>query len=97
MPCYCDYMESNEAEKECDRIVKLLDSIIFDKAIDTKDYGSGYDDRVYNRSTKEVLDVLTSYLCSVAEHLNPEYIRSNPMLQEWWEKHQEMDSKHQKR
>lgn len=85
MPCNSDYLEANNLEIEASKIVALLDELEGKPIPD--DYGSGYDDRVYNQAID--LDKLTAKLCKRLQKVDvSEYSLE---MQIWWRDHQKAD------
>jgi hypothetical protein len=92
MPCRSDYMQSTDREKELSRVYAFLDEVIVHKPL-PKDFGTGYDARVYNRGlSQEHLDHQTESLCKVCQEIDVS--KCSLELQMWWSKHQKSDAEH---
>lgn len=89
MPCRSDYMEATNLEIELAKVFQLIDEL---NGKNWKEFGDGYDKRVYGNASQEKLDVKTEELCSKLQEINPKnfYIYSLE-LQMWWRDHQKTD------
>ncbi len=96
MGCRSDYMEPTELEVKLAKVFAFLDELETGKLKKNAAY-SGYDERVYGKSTHKILDQKTAELCSKIKEL--ENISSGTIsiysleLQIWWRDHQEFDRK----
>jgi len=88
MPCNSDYMRANPIEISLSVVYGLLDEIKTGKL--PKDFGSGYDQRIYNKGfSKNHLDKKTEELCTLLQNLD--VTKHSLELQIWWRDHQNAD------
>lgn len=94
MPCVSDYLNSSNLEKEMTKVVQLLDELD-GKKLNRRNFGDGYDDRVYNKGLSKIdRDKLVSTLCSKLKKIKKDDITKYSLeLQMWWRDHQEADKK----
>lgn len=90
MPCNSDYMNPTEMEKNLSTVYGLLDELKNGKL--PKDFGSGYDKRIYNKGlTKKDLDKKVKQLCSALQKVDVK--KYSLEMQIWWRDHQKADKK----
>jgi len=88
MPCNSDYMDANQHEINLSVVYGLLDELKTGKL--PKDFGTGYDKRVYNKGlSKKHLDEKTEELCSKLQKTNVS--KYSLEMQMWWRDHQKAD------
>jgi len=88
MPCNSSYMNPNETEINLSVVYGLLDEL--ESGVLPKDFGNGYDKRVYNKSLpKEHLDQKTEELCSKLQKVD--VTKYSLEMQLWWRDHQKAD------
>lgn len=94
MPCNSDYMNPTSLEKNLSVVYGLLDEIRTGKL--PEDFGSGYDQRVYNKGLgKRHLDERVSELCSLLKVADVS--RFSLEMQIWWRDHQNADKERENR
>lgn len=94
MPCNSDYMNPTSLEKNLSVVYGLLDEIRTGKL--PEDFGSGYDQRVYNKGLgKRHLDERVSELCSLLKVADVS--RFSLEMQIWWRDHQNADEERENR
>ena len=90
MACDSSYMEPNSLEVELSKVVQLLDEL--DGKPLSKNYGTGYDSRVYSQNvSKEQADLWVSTLCAKLTKLGKKVKKYSLEMQIWWRDHQIAD------
>lgn len=88
MPCNSDYLNATDSEKNLSVIYGLLDEL--DTGVLPSNFGSGYDDRVYNKHLpKQHLDEKTEELCGKLQQVDVS--KFSLEMQVWWRDHQKAD------
>lgn len=87
MPCDASHCAANELEIETSRMACLIDEMN-GRAIN-KDWWKGYHPRAYCRSSQEMADSMTEYLCSRLQSINVKLYSLE--MQMWWRDHQAAD------
>jgi len=96
MPCDGSYMNPTELEKNLSQVYGLLDELKTGKL--SKDYGSGYDNRIYNKGLKqEHLDKKVAELCSAITKSKFKITKYSLEMQVWWRDHQKADKERLKK
>lgn len=86
MPCNSDYMEASGYERNATAVYQLLDELD-GRPFDPREFASGYDKRVYNKSVD--LDAITRKLC--AKLSTVDVSKYSLEMQVWWRDHQLAD------
>lgn len=90
MPCNSEYMEATNLEKNLSVVYGLLDEIKTGKL--PKDFGSGYDKRVYSKGLGDKhLSKKVSELCELLQTLD--VTKYSLEMQIWWRDHKKADTK----
>ena len=88
MPCNSDYLSSTHNEREASKIYALLDEL---DGKPIKNYGSGYDPRVYNKGLgKPFMDTLVRRLCKKLAKVD--IVKYSLEMQMWYRDHQKADA-----
>ena len=88
MPCNSDYLEPNNMEVEHSKVLALLKELKTGKL--PRSFGDGSHSRVYNKTTKEILDEKVEELCSKLQDVEDTKKYSLEM-QIWWRDHKKAD------
>lgn len=93
MPCNGDYLEPTDFEINLSKVYQLLDELNGKKL--PKDFGDGFDKRVYNKSEDEdILNKKVSELCGKLSKISRKAISKLSLeMQMWWRDHQRADKK----
>lgn len=93
MPCVSDYQEPNGLEVEHARLNALLKEVKGGKFSKTN-FENAFDSKVYNKTTKEIVDTKTAELCGILKKTNKDVISKYSLeLQLWWRDHKKADAR----
>lgn len=94
MPCNSDYLNPTSLEKNLSVVYGLLDEFKTGKL--PEDFGSGYDQRIYNKGLgKRHLDDKVIELCSLLKCVDVSLFSLE--MQIWWRDHQMADEEREDR
>jgi hypothetical protein len=90
VPCNSDYMNATSHERSMTAVFQLLDELD-GKPLKPRDFGNGYDPRVYNKGlTKQQCDAMVAELCRRLQAVDVS--KYSLEMQMWWRDHQRADA-----